>query len=66
MGRKQNFTNQHFWARGFLVSTVGKDEAVIRDYIKNQEKMNKEPKLLNDIYKGLTTMNPKTIVSGLS
>jgi putative transposase len=28
---------QHFWARGYLVSTVGKDEAVIRDYIRNQE-----------------------------
>jgi putative transposase len=38
LGRRQNFTNQHFWARGFFVSTVGKDEAVIREYIKTQEK----------------------------
>jgi len=36
--RKQNFVGQHFWARGYFVSTVGRDEAVIRDYIKNQEK----------------------------
>ena len=36
-GRKRNFTGQHFWARGYYVSTVGRDEAVIRDYIKKQE-----------------------------
>jgi putative transposase len=27
---------QHFWARGYLVSTVGRDEAAIRDYIRKQ------------------------------
>jgi putative transposase len=36
-GRQKNFTGQHFWARGYFVSTVGLDENVIRDYIKNQE-----------------------------
>ena len=36
--RKRNFTGQHFWARGYFVSTVGRDEAVIREYIKKQEK----------------------------
>ena len=36
-GRKQNFVGQHFWARGYFVSTVGRDENVIREYIKNQE-----------------------------
>ena len=36
--RKRNFVGQHFWARGYFVSTVGRDEAVIRDYIKNQER----------------------------
>jgi putative transposase len=35
--RKRNFVGQSFWARGFFVSTVGRDEAVIRAYIKNQE-----------------------------
>ena len=35
--RKRNFVGQHFWARGYDVSTVGRDEAVIRDYIKKQE-----------------------------
>ncbi len=34
--RKRNFVGQSFWARGFFVSTVGRDEAVIRAYIKNQ------------------------------
>ena len=35
--RKRNFVGQHFWARGYFVSTVGRDEAVIREYIKKQE-----------------------------
>ena len=35
--RRRNFTGQHFWARGYLVSTVGRDEAVIRGYIRRQE-----------------------------
>jgi putative transposase len=35
--RKRNFTGQHFWARGYFVSTVGRDEIVIREYIKKQE-----------------------------
>jgi putative transposase len=36
--RKQNFAGQSFWARGYFVSTVGRDEATIREYIRNQEK----------------------------
>lgn len=36
--RKRNFVGQHFWARGYFVSTVGRDETQIRDYIRNQEK----------------------------
>jgi putative transposase len=39
--RKRNFVGQSFWARGFFVSTVGRDEAVIREYIKNQEQEDK-------------------------
>jgi len=35
--RKRNFVGQHFWARGYFVSTVGRDEALIREYIRNQE-----------------------------
>ena len=36
--RKRNYVGQSFWARGYFVSTVGRDEAVIREYIRNQEK----------------------------
>jgi putative transposase len=36
--RKRNFVGQHFWARGYFVSTVGRDETMIREYIRNQEK----------------------------
>jgi putative transposase len=35
--RKRNFVGQNFWARGYFVSTVGRDEEVIREYIRNQE-----------------------------
>ena len=37
-GRKKNFVGQSFWARGYFVSTVGRDEVSIREYIRNQEK----------------------------
>ena len=37
LGRKKNFTGQSFWARGYFVSTVGRDEQTVRQYIKKQE-----------------------------
>ena len=36
--RKRNFTGQSFWARGYFVSTVGRDKKLIRNYIRHQEK----------------------------
>ncbi len=36
--RKRNFVGQHFWARGYFVSMVGRDEELIRDYIRHQER----------------------------
>ena len=40
-GRRRNFVGQHFWARGYWVSTVGKNEAAVRQYIQDQEKADK-------------------------
>ncbi len=37
--RKRNFTGQNFWARGYFVSTVGRDEELIRNYIRHQERV---------------------------
>ena len=37
-GRKRNYVGQSFWARGYFASTVGRDEQVIREYIRHQEK----------------------------
>ena len=37
-GRRRHFVGQHFWARGYFVSTVGRDEAAVREYIRNQER----------------------------
>ena len=36
-GRNRNFVGQHFWARGFYVSTVGLNEEAIREYVRSQE-----------------------------
>jgi putative transposase len=46
-GRKRNFTGQHFWARGYFASTVGRDEKVIREYIKKQEQVDRRLDQLN-------------------
>jgi REP-associated tyrosine transposase len=40
-GRRKNFTGQKFWARGYYVSTVGRDEETVRNYIKHQEEEDK-------------------------
>ena len=36
-GRRHNFVGQSFWARGYFVSTVGRDEETVKKYIKKQE-----------------------------
>jgi putative transposase len=36
-GRQQNFVGEHFWVRGYFVSTVGRDEEAVRRYIREQE-----------------------------
>ncbi len=36
-GRQRNFTGCNFWARGYYVSTVGRDEEIIRSYIREQQ-----------------------------
>lgn len=45
--RKRNYVGQHFWARGYFVSTVGRDEAVIREYIRHQEREDRRIDQLN-------------------
>jgi len=37
LGKGKNLTGYHFWARGYCVSTVGLDEATVRQYIRDQE-----------------------------
>jgi putative transposase len=36
-GRQRNFLGEHLWARGYFVSTVGRDEETVRRYIQTQE-----------------------------
>jgi len=42
MGRNRNFVGQHFWARGYCVSTIGLDEKTIQEYIRSQEEADKK------------------------
>ncbi len=49
-GRVRNFTGENFWARGYFASTVGRDEELIRNYIRRQEQEDRrvdQMKLLN-------------------
>ena len=45
--RTRNFVGQHFWACGYSVSTVGRDEQMTREYIRNQEKEDQRLDQLN-------------------
>ena len=45
--RRRNFVGQRFWARGYFVSTVGRDEATLREYIRTQEEEDKRLDQLN-------------------
>ena len=47
MGHSQNFTGQKFWARGYYVSTTGRDEEVVRQYIKSQQEFDRKLDQLN-------------------
>ena len=47
MGKRRNFVGQHFWARGYFVSTVGRDEEKVRQYIQHQEEEDKRQDQLN-------------------
>jgi putative transposase len=47
MRRRKHFTGQSFWARGYYVSTVGRDEETVRNYIKHQESEDKRIEQLN-------------------
>lgn len=38
MGRAKNSTGENFRVRGYFVSTVGLDEKIVSEYIRNQEK----------------------------
>ena len=40
-GYRHNFIGQNFWASGYFVSTVGRDEDAIRNYTKRQEEADK-------------------------
>ena len=46
-GRERNFLGESFLARGYCVSTVGKNEELVRAYIQGQEAEDKKNAQLN-------------------
>ena len=38
---RQRYWGSHFWSRGYYVNTVGKNEEMIRQYIKDQDKLDR-------------------------
>jgi putative transposase len=42
MKHKGSLIGRAFWARGYCVSTVGLDETRIREYVRNQEKHDRQ------------------------
>ena len=40
--KDRNFVGEHFWARGYAVSTVGFELESVKKYIREQEKADKE------------------------
>ena len=46
-GKRRKYRGYHFWARGYFVSTVGANEEVVRRYIQNQEKGDKQAEQLS-------------------
>ena len=47
LGNSRNATGHKFWARGYFVSTVGRDEAVIRQYIRHQDQEDQKFEQMN-------------------
>lgn len=45
MGAKRGFTGKHFWSRGYCVSTVGLDEQRVKEYVRNQEELDRQAEL---------------------
>ena len=38
---RKRYWGSHFWSRGYYVNTVGKNEDTIREYIRNQDKLDR-------------------------
>jgi putative transposase len=68
----RNFLGHKFWAGGYFVSTVGRDEEMIRSYIKNQEMADialgkaRERRIRDESLKPLNEVQPVKIRSGQS
>ena len=49
--REKPYWGNHFWAKGYFVSTIGLDSEKIKQYIKYQEEIEKQQEQENKSYK---------------
>ena len=63
---RRNFVGQHFWARGYFVSTVGRDERIIREYIRKQEEADTRLEQLGSGDNGPPRRWPTTVGAALA
>ena len=62
---KSKFGNRHFWSEGYYVSTVGLNEATIKEYIQDQEKADIYRYVFKSNLCGMRLiLNPRKVVSG--
>ena len=62
LGQRKNYNEMHFWARGYYVSTVGADEEVVRNDIRNQEKEDQKLEALTGMSPGCPPLGGRVIL----
>lgn len=69
VGHERNFIGQHFWAKGYYLSIVGREEESVRRYIKRQREFDQRLDQLDVLLlaipvmgEGTTILSPKTCI----
>jgi hypothetical protein len=64
-GKEGNFSGEHFWARGYAVSTVGLDLQQLRQYIREQETADGNSGQFEPLTKARFSATPRLVVDRL-
>lgn len=61
--RRKPYWGNHFWARGYFVSTVGVNEELIRRYVRYQEDQERKEERERSSYELFKSSSPKLFTS---